>query len=833
MPHVWQDLRFAVRGFRKSPVFTAVAVFSLALGIGANTAIFTLIDQLILSRLPVHDPDRLVLLIGEGRHYGNDMGRNPMSFPMFQDIRDSNQVFSGVMCRYRVSPSVAVAGETELVGGELVSGGYFPVLDVRPALGRLFTLDDDVPLGAHPYAVLSYAWWQSKFGGSPGVIGQTIRVNGYPITIIGVARQGFDGMEPGLPASIFVALNVAPAVRPGFMDMLNRRHRWVNVYGRLKPGVSIEQARAGLQPLFHQILESEVTESAFRNATAFDKDQFLKMRLNVLPGSQGNSTLRNQYERPLWVVMGVVALVLLIACANLASLLTARAASRRKEIAIRLSVGCSRARMVQQLLVESLILSGVGAVAGIGLAVLMLNGLVTFLPASITGYAISASPDLSVLGFTLGLCLVTGLGFGLVPALQSTKTDLAPTLKDQAGNISGDGAQFSFRKATVAVQVALCLLLLIGASLFLRSLSNLRSIDPGFRITNLLQFSVAPRSAGYDVNRTVAFYESLEGRLEKLPGIHSAAYASMAVLTATGYDRAITVEGYRSARGELMKPHFDSVSPGYFETMGMRVLAGRKFTSRDARTAPRVAMVNASFIRKYFENGLALGRHIGIGSDPGTPTDIEIVGVVNDSRYDSLRSEIVPEVYLCTLQQPPPNAQFIYVRTEGNPDGVLREIRSAVQELGPGLPLFNVKTIERQVDESLVTERMIAALSIVFGMLATILAVVGLYGVTAYAVTRRSREIGIRMALGAQRGNVIGLVMREVVVFVIAGALIGLPCAVALSRMVRAQLYGVEPTDLLSMSLATVLLLGVALAAAYVPARRAAKHDPVHVLRVE
>src|SRR5215469_14875682 len=831
--NVWQDIRYAFRGLRKAPVFTTVAILSLAMGIGANTAIFTLIDQLILRQLPVKDPSRLVLLVGEGRHYGSDMGRNPMSFPMFQDIRDGNQVFSGVMCRYRVNPSVAVSGETELVGGELVSGGYFEVLGIRPALGRLFTLDDDAPLGAHPYAVVSYAWWQSKFGGTPDVIGQTIHVNGYPITIIGVAQSGFNGMEPGLPASIFVALNVAPAVRPGFADMLNRRHRWVNVYGRLKPGISIEQARAGLQPLFHQILESEVTEQAFRNATAFDKEQFLKMRLNVLPGAQGNSTLRSQYEPPLWVLTGVVGLVLLIACANLASLLTARAASRRKEIAIRLSVGSSRWRMVEQLLVESLILSGGGSVAGIGLAVRMLNGLIAFLPANITGYAISASPDWSVLAFTLGLCFFTALGFGLVPALQTTKLDIAQTLKDQAGNLAGDGRQFNFRKLTVAFQVALCLTLLVGASLFLRSLSNLRSIDPGFRTTNLLQFSVAPRSAGYDVNRTVAFYQSLAGRLDTLPGIRSTAYASMAVLTATGYDRPITVEGYRSGRGELMKPHFDAVSPGYFETMGIQVLAGRKFSNRDDATAPRVAMVNGSFVRRYFGNGLALGRHIGIGSDPGTPTDIEIVGVANDSHYDSLRSEIVPEVYLCSLQQPTPNAQFIYVRTEGSPDGVLKEIRAAVQELGPGLPIFNVKTIERQIDESLVTERMVATLSIVFGMLATVLAVVGLYGVTAYAVTRRSREIGLRMALGAGRGDVIALVIREVIVFVIAGALTGLLCSTVLSRIVRTQLYGIEPTDRLSMAIPAVLLLGVSLAAAYFPARRAAKYDPVRVLRIE
>jgi predicted permease len=717
-----------------------------------------------------------------------------------------------------------------------VSGNYFALLGIHPAAGRLFSADDDTPLGAHPYAVLSYAWWQSKFASSPDVIGQTIRVNGYPTTIVGVSQRGFEGMEPGIPASIFVALNVAPAVRPGFNDMLNRRHRWVTVYGRLRPGVSLEQAQAGLQPLFHQILQSEVAESAFRNATAFDKDQFLKMHLNVLPGSQGNTMLRSQYERPLWVLMFVVGMVLLIACANLASLLTARAAARRKEIAIRLAVGCSRFRMIQQLLAESLILSASGAAAGIGIAVVMVNGLLRFLPANITGYDISSSPDYPVLGFTLALCFVTGIGFGLVPALQSTKPDLAPVLKDQTGNgigsIRGDGAQWNFRKAALAVQVTLCLLLLIGAGQFLRSLANLRSVDPGFRTSNVVQFSVAPRSAGYDANRTIAFYRSLEQRLQSLPGVHSSGLASMAVLTTTGFDRAITVEGYGGVRGEVIKPHFDAVSPGYFETMGMQVLAGRNFSIKDDSDAPRVAIVNASFVRTYFGNRLAVRRHIGMGTDPGTPTDIEIVGVVNDSRYESLRSEVVPEVYLCTLQQQP-NAQIVYVRTEGNPDGALRAIRSAVQELGPGLPIFNMKTLNRQVDESLVTERMIATLSTVFGILATLLAIVGLYGVTSYTVTRRSREIGIRMALGAQRGNVVGLVMREVLILVLAGVILGLGCSTALSRIAGAQLYGVGPNDFVSMAQATLLLTAVALISAYIPARRAASYDPAQVLRVE
>ena len=531
--------------------------------------------------------------------------------------------------------------------------------------------------------------------------------------------------------------------------------------------------------------------------------------------------------------MGVVGLVLLIACANLASLLTARAASRRREIAIRLAVGCSRALMMQQLLAESLLLSIVGGAAGTGLAVAMVEGLLRFLPVNITGYAISSSPDYRVLGFTLGLCIVTGIGFGLAPAMQSTRADLAPALKDQGGSFAAaGGAQLNFRKAAVVTQVALCLLLLIGAALFLRSLSKLRSIDPGFRTSNILQFSIAPRSAGYDAARTAAFYRGLEQKLQSLPGIHSAGLGSMALLTPTGFARAITVEGYRATRGEVMKPQFDAVSPGYFETMGIQVLVGRNFSIKDDNKAPRVAMVNARFVGKYFGDRLAVGRHIGLGADPGTPADIEIIGVVNDVHYDSLRSELAPQVYLCALQQQP-NAQLVYVRAEGNPQSALQIIQTAVHELGPGLPIFNLKTLECQVDESLVTDRMIATLSGVFGILATILAIIGLYGVTAYTVTRRAREIGIRMALGARAGSVVGLVMREMLVLVLAGVAVGLPCALALGRVVGAQLYGVASNDFISIALATSLLTVVALIAAWVPARRAAGYDPVRVLRAE
>jgi predicted permease len=821
MRNVVQDTRFVLRTFRKAPLFPAVAIISLALGIGANSAIFTLIDQLILRRLPVADPARLVMLTGEGRHYGSDMGRNTLSYPMFDDIRTQNRVFSGVLARFRVNPSIDLGDETVVVGGELVSGDYFALLGIRPAAGRLFTAADDAPLGAHPYAVLSYDWWRTKFDSSPDVVGRSIRVNGSPLTIIGVAQPGFDGMEPGVAASIFVALNVAPSVRPGFNDMLNRRHRWVNVYARLKPGIGVAKAQAGLQPLFHQILENEVRDAAFHRATAFDREQFLKMRLTLLPGAQGNSTLRNQYERPLWVLMGVVGGVLLIACANLASLLTARAASRRKEIAVRLALGCSRGRMIQHLLTESIILAIAGGVAGILFAGAMVRALLAFLPTTVTGYAISSAPDASLLAFTSALSLLTGIGFGLVPALQSTS----------AGTLRGDRAQWSFRKLAVAFQVALCLLLLIGAGLFLRTLANLRAIDPGFRIGNVVQFSVAPRSAGYDANRTAAFYRSLEQKLASVPGVHSAGLASMAVLTNTGFDRAITVEGYRATPGELLKPHFDYVSPGYFETMGIRIRAGRNFNANDDSSAARVALVNATFVRKYFGDRLAVGRHIGIGSDPGMPADIEIIGVAGDAHYDSLRGEVVPQVYLCTSQQEQANAHVIYVRTERNPEGELRAIRAAVQELGPGLPILNMKTLGRQVDEALVTERMIATLSSLFSLLATVLAIVGLYGVTAYTVARRSREIGIRIALGAESGTVIRLVMREIVILVAAGILTGLPAAMVLTHLAQAQLYGVEANDLWSIAPPIVVLTIATLIAAYLPARQAARSDPNRALR--
>jgi predicted permease len=828
-----QDLRFALRTFRKGPVFVAVAVVSLALGIGANTAIFTFVDQLLLRLLPVRNPEQLVTLWGRGEHYGGNNGPIKLSYPMYADFRDQNQVFDGMFCRWNVPFSLSFEGRTERVAGELVSGTYFPVLGVGAALGRVFTSDDDRIKGGHPVAVISYRFWQTRFAGDPQVIGKNLLINGYPFTIVGVSQAGFDGTDPSYPAQVRVPIVMRIELFPqGTGALENRRQRWVNAYGRLKPGMTLEQARAGLQPLFHQMLEMEVQQKDFARAAPITKERFLQMWVDLLPATKARSNLRDRFGKPLLVLMVIVAFVLLIACANVANLLIARATARQKEIAVRLALGAGRGRIVSQLLAESLLLALAGGAIGLALAVWIDRTLIGFLPVGITPIPLSTRPDLRILLFNLGISILTGVTFGLVPALQSTRPNLAPTLKDEVGSIAG-GSSVGLRKTLVTAQVTLSLLLLIGAGLFIRSLSNLKDLDPGFQTKNLLTFSVDPTLNGYKNERSLQFYKQLKENLDTLPGVEAASLAVVAVLENNEWDNSVTVESYTAKPGEWIDPHFNYVSPDYFKSLAIPVLLGRDFRATDGLGAPKVAMINEKFARQYFANGNAIGRHIGMGGDPGTKTDIEIVGIVRDSKYESMRDEMPLEVFVPYNQMNFLNGMSAYIRTSRNPEQTFSTIRKVVNSVDSSVPVYGMKTLEKQLDNSLITERLVASLSSAFGLLATLLAAIGLYGVMAYTVARRTREIGVRMALGAAARDVIWLVMKEVLLLVAAGIGIGLPIAWGLTSLVKAQLYGITPNDPASIAWATLGIAAVACLAGYVPAVRATRIDPMRALRWE
>jgi predicted permease len=842
-----QDLRFAFRTFRRAPVFTAVAVLSLAFGIGANTAVFTLSDQILLRLMPVKNPRELVQLAGRGNHSGSNRGSNALSYPMYTDFRGREDVFSGLLCRWGTAMSISFDGSTERVSGELVSGNYFQVLGVGTAAGRLLSQQDDLTEGGHPVAVLSHGFWKSRFAQDPDVIGKTMAVNGHNFTIVGVSQEGFDGVEQGFATQVFVPVKMKPQMTPLWNDLENRRSRWVNVIGRLQPGMTAEKGQAALQPFFHSILEQEVQEAAFANSTPYSREQFLKMTLEVMPASQGRTSLRRNTEQPLLVLMGIAGFVLLIACANVAGLLVARAASRQKEIAVRLALGAGRLRVVRQLVAESMLLAGLGGVAGLVLSVFASRFLLTFLPQAEQNLTISATPDWRVLGFTLAVSAAAGLLFGLLPALQSTRPSLAPVLKDQAGAVAGGGAVVRLRKPLVVTQVTLSLLLLIGAGLFIRTLGELRNLKPGFTTENLVAFAVDPSLNGYDVERCKLFYRQLLDALEATPGVRSVGLASVPILFGWEWDSTITVEGYEAQPGENMNPFFNSISPGYFETLGIPVLTGRDFRVSDNETllhdvreetgrenrVPKVVIVNRSFGEHYFGERGVIGKHIGFGGNPGTKADMEIVGVIGDAKYMNMRDEVPRQVFIPFLASDFVSGMHGYVRTEMPPAQVFALIRQEIRKLDSDLPVYNLRTFETQVDRSLAAERAVASLSTAFGLLATLLAVIGLYGVMAYTVARRTREIGIRMALGAVRGNVIWLVMREVFLLVGAGIALGVPAAVGLSRLVESQLFGIEPHDPLTLVAATVGLALVSAAAGYLPARRATRVNPVQALRYE
>ena len=843
---VVKDLSYALRTLAHTPGFTAIAMLTLALGIGANTAIFTLLDQVLLRLLPVREPQQLVLLTMRGRHYGSNWGGNAISHPMFRDFREHNQVFSDMFGRFRSSGSLTVDGQSELVPVELVSGTYFSTLGVNPALGRVFAPDDDKVPSGHPYVVLSYAFWRTRFAGDPNIVGKSLLLNNYKMTVVGVAQAGFDGVELGFSPKLFVPIMMQPQVIVGNPeDMLKtRRTRWVNAFGRLKPGVTQKQAQAALQPFMKSMLKEEVQEAAFAHASKFDRDEFLKCWIEVLPGSQGRSYTRRQLTTPLWVLMAITGAVLLIACANLANLLLVRGSARIKEISIRLAIGATRWQIVRQLLVESLTLSFFGGIAGLAVAFWADKALMgIYLPSDSNQLHISSAPDLRILLFTLVVTVLTGVLFGLLPALRTTKPNIAGALKDQAGAVVGGGHN-NLRKGLVIAQVTVSLLLLVAAGLFVRSLSNLQNMGPGFRAERLVGFNIDPSLNGYTPERMKVFYTDLTEALRSVSGVQSVGLAAVHILEDNEWDSSMSVEGFTPAKpDEHAEPYMNSISPNYFGTLGVPVIAGRDFTLNDNRSvkhgpevwnwSPTTIMINEKFAKKYFPGRNPVGMHLGFGTDPGTPTEMEIIGVVKDFKYTNLRDEIPEQAYVPYLSDRFLGGMTVYVRTTMDPSLQMSAVRSKVHEMDANLPVFDMRTTDVTIKNSLTTERMIASLSAVFGVLATLLAIIGLYGVMSYVVAQRTREVGIRMALGADHGRVIWLVMREVLILVAIGVTVGFAASLALTRVVQSQLFGLTPHDPLTLSFAIGALAIVACGAGYVPALRASRLDPMAALRYE
>ena len=827
--NVWRDLKHAFRVLRKNPGFTCVVVLTLGLGIGANTAIFSLMDQVLLRALPVRDPGELVLLDGPGPFRGKTFNDQTFSYPMYKDFRDRTEVFSGVLARFPMAITVVWNGESERVSGDLVSGNYFEVLGVRPAIGRLFNAADDRTPGAHPVAVLSHGFWTRRFGSNPAVLNQALTVNGHALTIVGVAAQGFNGLQVGGNADVMVPVMMKAQMTPTWNDLDDRRSRWLNVVARLKPGITAEQAEVQMNVVYDQIKQQEI--AAYANVTENFKQRFLQKHLEVLPGGRGLSDLRSQFSSALVVLMWMVGVVLLIACANVANLLLARTTSRQKEIAVRLALGAGRATIVRQQLVESAVLAAAGAVVGVGFAMWSGSVLLAALPGSESARSLSSTPDLRVLLFAFVLAAATALVFGIAPAIQATRHAAASALKDEVGSVVGGGRQARVRRVLVVAQVAMSMLLLVGAGLFARSLYNLRSVDPGFQVDRLIAFSIDPSLSGYSQDRTRQFFETLQRELSNVPGVRNVSMSEIGALSGNNWRTTVRVDGYQPKEGEDMNPSFDGVGPHYFSTMGIPLVAGREFKDSDAAGAPKVAVINEAMAKYFFGDSNPIGRRFGQGG--GNPTDIEIIGVARDSRSDTIREKAGRYVYIPYRQDEGVTSLTFYVRAAGDPAAATTAIRQTVQRLDANLPIYGMRTMEAQVAESLFVERMVASLSVAFGVLATLLAALGLYGVMSYAVTRRTREIGIRMALGAERARVLWLVLREVAALSTVGVVIGFTVALFATRRIEAQLFGISRNDPLTVAAAIVLLLVVALAAGWFPARRATNIDPMLALRSE
>ncbi|MCC6858122.1 MAG: ABC transporter permease [Bryobacterales bacterium] len=811
-----QDLRYALRIMRKSPAFTATAVLSLALGIGANTAIFTLIDRLLLNMLPVRNPHELTQLMRV------EAGRadNSFSYPVVHALDSRRDVFSGVCGFTWATFNVGSTDTVARVGGAWVTGAYYETLGVTPVLGRLLARDDD-RRGAAPAAVISYGYWERRYGRDPQVVGTIIRIEGQPVPIVGVSPAGFSGANVGFVADITLPVAALTRIMPERAALLETEPQWLRALARPRPGLSRTQLKARLDVLWPQMASAAVTV----NMEPDRRRVPLSSSIDVSPGGTGWSPLRGQFRQPLLLLMSVAGLVLLIACANVANLLLARATARRREIALRFAIGSGRGRIIRQLLTESVLLSSIAAAFGVAIAWLAGRFLVNLLSSGRREAMVDfdLAPDWHILAFTSAVALGTGILFGLVPALRATVAAPGPALKDDTRTSAGSRTKLA--PALVVLQLALSLVLLVGTGLLVRTLRNLQQLDAGFRHEGVLLMNVDARRAGFEGPRLAVLYRELLDRLQHLPGVQSASLSTNTPLSGAKHGGRVSVD----KQPQPGTAQFNAVTPGYFRTLRTPLLLGRDFTLQDGPGAPPVAIVNEQLVRQYLPHGNPLGRHVAVDSE------MEIVGIVKDAIADDLREPPPPAVYRPYFQRPHEigNATFeVYAM------GALAQVAGALKdELRAVLPQapvqYQVKTLTEQVERSLAQERMLATLATGFGLLALLLAAVGLYGLLAYTVGRRTGEIGIRMALGARQRDVQWLVLAGALRLAAMGIAVGLPAAWAASRLVSSMLFGLTPTDALTTLAATTVLAMTALLAGYLPARRASRVEPMAALKYE
>jgi predicted permease len=823
------DFRFSTRSLLRSPGFTAATLLSLALGIGATTAIYSLVDQVIVHALPVRDPSRLVLVDWKGEQVGGGFGSyNLMSHPMCRDLQQHTRFFDGVICRAEIMVNLAAGGDPKPVAAEIISGTYFPVLGVGPALGRVIEEQDDGVPNASPVVVLSYDFWQTEFGGTTDVIGRKVLINQHPMMVIGVAAREFRGVDVGVVPAFWIPAAMAAQAIPDSNDLLHRPTFWLQILARLDPALAPDQAQAALQSWFKVWLEENTHRPGFPLLSADRRRRYFASTLRLTPAPQGHSPLRRNLSEPLWLLFAATGVLLGLACLNVAGLFLARGSARGREIGTRLALGASRGRIGRQLLADSLVLALLGGVFGIALAPPAMRALIAFLPHELAANALRSGLSLRLLGFAFLASLAAGVLSGLAPALQAGSDSLIHALRGRGGTSFGG---IRLRKCIVTFQVAFSLILVIGAALFMRTLTDLLAKGPGFDASRLISFTLAPVRNGYTPAEASRLIRHVDAEVRALPAVRASALVRNALLTGGSWNDPLTIQtDRRIVTGEI---HLNSVTPGFFSALGIRILAGRNFGERDSRPAGergrRSAIVNEAFVRRYLAGVHPLGIRIGEG--PDVQPDIVIVGVCADFSYRGIREDS-EQAFFPIFEWDDSGGTF-YVRIRGTPEPVFESIRAVLRRADPGLPMLFAGTFDEQISRSLHTERMLAALSGGFGALALLLSLIGLFGVMSFVVARRRREIGIRLALGATGGSAICLVLRDAAVMVGAGVAIALPCVAALGKLVQSQLFGVTATDPATVAAAASVLAAGALAAAFIPAWRASNVSPTDALRLE